>query len=173
MTLLCCVVTLLCCDTVVLWHCCVVTLLCCDTVVLCCDTLVLCCDTLELWHCCVVTLLCCDTVVLWHCCVVTLLCCDTVVLWHCCRKWAIYVFGLFYQGFCNFACDISIERKLFIRVLFLGKKENKLWASVPILHALWTAITYWKCYGKLQSTNKNTCRIRENTRGSCFILNVS
>ena len=86
--------TLLCCDTVVLWHCCVVTLLCCD----CCVVTLLCCDTCVvtavLWHCCVVTLLCCDTVVLWllccdtvvlwHCCVVTLLCCDTVVLWLLC-----------------------------------------------------------------------------------------
>ena len=49
-----------------LWQCCVVTVLCCDTVVL--------------WQCCVVTLLCCDTVVLWHCCVVTVLCCDTCVV---------------------------------------------------------------------------------------------
>jgi len=70
-------------------------------------------------------------------------------------------------------CDISIERKLFISVLFLEKKGNKLCTSVPILHAFWSAITYWKCYGKLRSTNKNTCRIRENTQGACFILNVS
>ena len=67
------VATLLCCDTVVLWHCCVV------SVVLwhCCVVTLLCCDTVVLWHCCVVTVLCCE------CCVVTLLCCDTVVLWRC------------------------------------------------------------------------------------------
>jgi hypothetical protein len=85
--------------------------------------------------------------------------------------WVWHIFSWFLY-FCMQFCDISIERKLFIRALFL-EIENKLCASVPILHALWTAITYWKCYGKLQSTNKNTCIVRENTQGACFILNVS
>jgi hypothetical protein len=102
---MCCVVTVLCCDSVVLWHCCVVTVLCCDSVVfwhcwvvklLCCDSVVLwvlCCDSVVLW------VLCCDSVELWQCCVVTVLSCDTVVLWQCCvvlccdnsRKWAIWL----------------------------------------------------------------------------------